>query len=307
MDCSMGVWTQHLYRAGVEVLVGIALPQPKVPVAAGDWRPTRELVCYRPADHTEATDAMQLLTDPNVWIAFAMLTALEIVLGIDNIIFISILVGRLPPQDRDKARRLGLGFAMVSRLMLLFSLSWVMGLTDDLFSVIGQGISGRDIVLLLGGLFLLYKASHEIFVEVEARDEGGPPSETPQAAAAASKKMFWGVIGQIAIIDIVFSLDSVITAVGMVDQIWVMVAAVVTSVGMMLVAAKPIGDFVDRHPSVKVLALAFLVMVGMALTAEAFDQHVPKGYIYAAMAFSLGVEALNIRARAKRKQLANMA
>jgi len=250
---------------------------------------------------------MQLLTDPNVWIAFAMLTALEIVLGIDNIIFISILVGRLPPQDRDKARRLGLGFAMVSRLMLLFSLSWVMGLTDDLFSVIGQGISGRDIVLLLGGLFLLYKASHEIFVEVEARDEGGPPSETPQAVAAASKKMFWGVIGQIAIIDIVFSLDSVITAVGMVDQIWVMVAAVVTSVGMMLVAAKPIGDFVDRHPSVKVLALAFLVMVGMALTAEAFDQHVPKGYIYAAMAFSLGVEALNIRARAKRKQLANMA
>jgi len=258
---------------------------------------------------------MQLLTDPNVWIAFAMLTALEIVLGIDNIIFISILVGRLPPDVRDKARKLGLGFAMVSRLLLLFSLSWVMGLTDDWFSVMGQGISGRDLVLLLGGLFLLYKASHEIFVEVEARDEGGPPGETPAvltgadaaAAAAAGKKVFWGVIGQIAIIDIVFSLDSVITAVGMVDQIVVMMAAVIASVGVMLVAAKPIGDFVDRHPSVKVLALAFLVMVGMALTAEAFDQHVPKGYIYAAMAFSLGVEALNIRARAKRKLLAGNA
>jgi predicted tellurium resistance membrane protein TerC len=243
---------------------------------------------------------MDLLLDPNVWIAFALLTALEIVLGIDNIIFISILVGRLPPEQRDKARRLGLGFAMVSRLLLLFTLSWVMGLTADLFNVMGQGISGRDLVLLMGGLFLLYKASHEIFVEVEAREEDGPPASDPEALKAAGNRMYWGIIGQIAIIDIVFSLDSVITAVGMVDQIWVMVAAVVTSVGVMLVAAKPIGDFVDRHPSVKVLALAFLVMVGMALTAEAFDQHVPKGYIYAAMAFSLAVEALNIRARAKR-------
>jgi len=244
---------------------------------------------------------MDLLLDPNLWIAFAMLTALEIVLGIDNIIFISILVGRLPPEQRDKARRLGLGFAMASRLALLFSLSWVMGLTDDLFTVLGQGISGRDLVLLLGGLFLLYKASHEIFVEVEAREQDGPPPTDAAALKAAGKKAFWMVIGQIAIIDIVFSLDSVITAVGMVDQIWVMVAAVVVSVLMMLVAAKPIGEFVDRHPSVKVLALAFLVMVGMALTAEAFDQHVPKGYIYAAMCFSLAVEALNIRARAKRR------
>jgi len=245
---------------------------------------------------------MELLLDPNVWIAFAMLSALEIVLGIDNIIFISILVGRLPPEMRDKARRLGLGFAMVSRLLLLFSLSWVMSLTADLFTVVGQGISGRDLVLLLGGLFLLYKASHEIFVEVEAREQHGPDAPVLDAAAArsASAKLFWGVIGQIAIIDIVFSLDSVITAVGMVDQLPVMVAAVVFSVGVMLVAAKPIGDFVDKHPSVKVLALAFLVMVGMALTAEAFDAHVPKGYIYAAMAFSLAVEALNIRARGKR-------
>ena len=243
---------------------------------------------------------MDLLLDPNIWIAFGMLTALEIVLGIDNIIFISILVGRLPPERRDKARRLGLGFAMVSRLLLLFSLSWVMSLTADLFNVVGQGISGRDLVLLFGGLFLLYKASHEIFVEVEAREQDGPPVSDKAQLQAAGNKMFWGIIGQIAIIDIVFSLDSVITAVGMVDEISVMVAAVVTSVGVMLVAAKPIGDFVDNHPSVKVLALAFLVMVGMALTAEAFDQHVPKGYIYAAMAFSLGVEALNIRARSKR-------
>jgi predicted tellurium resistance membrane protein TerC len=244
---------------------------------------------------------MEFLSDPNVWIAFAMLTALEIVLGIDNIIFISILVGRLPPDVRDKARRLGLGFAMVSRLLLLFSLSWVMGLTDDLFSVAGKGFSGRDLVLLAGGLFLLYKASHEIFVEVEAHDEHAPAATDPAVVKSAGAKLFWSIIAQIAIIDIVFSLDSVITAVGMVDQISVMVAAVVVSVGVMLVAAKPIGEFVDRHPSVKVLALAFLVMVGMALTAEAFDQEIPKGYIYAAMAFSLAVEALNIRARGKRK------
>jgi predicted tellurium resistance membrane protein TerC len=248
---------------------------------------------------------MELLLDPNLWIAFAMLTALEIVLGVDNIIFISIMVGRLPVHLRDKARRLGLGFAMVSRLLLLFSLSWVMGLTADLFSVAGNGISGRDLVLLLGGLFLLYKASHEIFVEVEAPEQHGPPatgtSTDSAALKAAGSKLFWGTIGQIAIIDIVFSLDSVITAVGMVDQIGVMVAAVVCSVVVMLFAAKPIGEFVDRHPSVKVLALAFLVMIGMALTAEAFDMHVPKGFIYAAMAFSLAVEALNIRGRAKRR------
>ena len=244
---------------------------------------------------------MEFLLDPNLWIAFAMLTALEIVLGVDNIIFISILVGRLPAQQRDMARRLGLGFAMLTRLLLLFSLSWVMGLTTDLFSVAGQGISGRDIVLLLGGLFLLYKASHEIFIEVEAREEDGPPSTDAATLKSAGRKLLWSIIGQIAIIDIVFSLDSVITAVGMVDQLGVMVAAVITSVGVMLVAATPIGEFVDRHPSVKVLALAFLVMVGMALTAEAFDMHVPKGYIYAAMTFSLVVEALNIRARGKRQ------
>jgi predicted tellurium resistance membrane protein TerC len=246
---------------------------------------------------------MDFLLDPNLWIAFAMLTALEIVLGIDNIIFISILVNRLPAEQRDSARRLGLGFAMVTRVMLLLSLSWVMGLTADLFSLFGQGISGRDIVLLAGGLFLLYKASHEIFVEVEAREDDTPDGAA-KPSAAAKRGLFWGVIGQIAIIDIVFSLDSVITAVGMVDRIGVMIAAVLASVGVMLVAAKPIGEFVESHPSVKVLALAFLVMVGMALTAEAFDVHVPKGYIYAAMAFSLAVESLNIRSRSKRLALA---
>ncbi len=247
---------------------------------------------------------MELLLDPNIWIAFAMLAALEIVLGIDNIIFISILVARLPAHQRDLGRRLGLGFAMLTRLLLLFSLSWVMGLTADLFTVAGEAISGRDLVLLLGGLFLLYKASNEIFVEVEAREQDGPPATDPAALKAAGKKLLWGIVGQIAIIDIVFSLDSVITAVGMVDELSVMVAAVVVAVGVMLLAAKPIGEFVERHPSVKVLALAFLVMVGMALVAEAFDVHVPKGYLYAAMAFSLAVEALNIRSRNKRQLLA---
>lgn len=246
---------------------------------------------------------MEFLLDPNIWIAFAMLSALEIVLGIDNIVFISILVGRLPPHLRDKARRLGLGFAMVSRLLLLFTLGWMMGLTTDLFTLLGNGYSGRDVVLLIGGLFLLYKASHEIFVEVEARELGTAPATDPAVLGAASSRMFWVIIGQIALIDIVFSLDSVITAVGMVDEIGVMVAAIVFSVGVMMFAAKPIGDFVDRHPSVKVLALAFLVMIGMALTAEALGQAIPKGYIYGAMAFSLTVEALNIRARAKRRRL----
>lgn len=241
---------------------------------------------------------MELLADPNVWIAFFMLAALEIVLGIDNIIFISILVGRLPAEKRDVARRLGLGFAMLSRIALLFSLAWVMTLTSPLFSVVGQEISGRDLILLFGGLFLLYKASHEIFMEVEAQ-----PSKDASAGDDAVKTgatLFWGTIVQIGVVDIVFSLDSVITAVGMVDNISVMVAAVIASVAVMMFAAKPIGEFVDRHPSIKVLALAFLTMVGTLLIAEAFDVHVPKAYVYTAMLFSLGVEALNIRARSKR-------
>jgi predicted tellurium resistance membrane protein TerC len=241
---------------------------------------------------------MDLLTDPNIWIAFFMLAALEIVLGIDNIIFISILVGRLPPEKRDLARRLGLGFAMVSRIALLFSLAWVMTLTTPLVTVLGQEISGRDLILLGGGLFLLWKASHEIFMEVEAH-------ETKEEAVGVDSvktgtTVFWGTIVQIGIVDIVFSLDSVITAVGMVDNIGVMVAAVIASVAVMMFAAKPIGEFVDKHPSIKVLALAFLTMVGTLLVAEAFDVHVPKAYVYVAMLFSLTVEALNIRARTKR-------
>jgi len=243
---------------------------------------------------------MELLTDPNTWIAFFMLAALEIVLGIDNIIFISILVGRLPPEKRDLGRRLGLAFAMVSRIALLFSLAWVMRLTEPLLTVLGQEISGRDMILLGGGLFLLYKASHEIFMEVEAQEESHETS-TNMETAKTGAGLFWGTIVQIGVVDIVFSLDSVITAVGMVDNIGVMVAAVIASVAVMMFAAKPIGDFVDRHPSIKVLALAFLTMVGTLLVAEAFDVHVPKAYVYVAMLFSLAVEALNIRARTKRQ------
>jgi predicted tellurium resistance membrane protein TerC len=243
---------------------------------------------------------MDLLSDPAIWIAFLMLTTLEIVLGVDNIVFLSILVGRLPEGMRNRARRVGLLFAMGTRLALLASLSWVMDLTADLFTVLGEGISGRDLVLLGGGVFLLYKASREIFVEVEAREE---LARERHATAGRCRAQFWSVIGQIALIDIVFSLDSVITAVGMVDNLPVMMAAVITSVALMMFAAKPIGDFVEQHPSVKMLALSFLVMVGMTLTAEAFGLHVPKGYIYAAMAFSLAVEVLNIRARRKRRAL----
>ena len=244
---------------------------------------------------------MEFLLDPNIWVAFFMLTALEIVLGIDNIVFISVLVGRLPAHMRDRARKIGLAMAMIFRILLLFSLSWIMGLTADLFQVAGQGISGRDLVLLLGGLFLLYKASHEIFVEVEAPEQHGPTDTDDVALQKSGRKLFWNIIAQIAVIDIVFSLDSVITAVAMVDEIWIMVAAVITSISVMMLAARSISEFVERHPSVKVLALAFLVMIGMALTAEAFDAHIPKGYIYSAMAFSLAVEVLNIRARNKRK------
>ena len=243
---------------------------------------------------------MEMLADPQVWLAFITLTALEIVLGIDNIIFIAILVARLPKEQQPRGRTIGLALAMITRIALLLSITWVMDLTNDLFTLFGEGFSGRDLVLLGGGLFLLYKASHEIFVEVEAREEVGPEA---QARLKAARTVFWAIIGQIAIIDIVFSLDSVITAVGMVDELPVMVAAVVAAVGVMMFAARPVATFVQTHPSVKVLALAFLVMVGMALTAEAFGFHVPKGYIYAAMAFSLAVEMLNIRAKKKRRAL----
>ena len=254
---------------------------------------------------------MNILLDPTLWVAFAMLSTLEVVLGIDNIIFLTILVGRLPPAQRAAARRLGLGFAMLTRVLLLLSLSWVMGLTADLVHVAGHTLSGRDLVLLGGGAFLLWKSAQEIFVAVERGDapaaHGRDGEAAPGANAAQSGpvpagwgRRFWSVIAQIAVIDIVFSLDSVITAVGMVDQVGVMIAAVVFSALLMMLAARHIGEFVERHPSVKVLALAFLVMVGTTLVAEAFDVHVPKLVIYAAMGFSLVVEMLNIRARARR-------
>jgi len=238
---------------------------------------------------------MELLLDPSLWVAFAMLTTLEIVLGIDNIVFLTILVGRLPAVRRDAARRAGLAFAMLTRIALLLSLGWVMGLKAELLSVAGQSFSGRDLVLLAGGVFLLYKSSREIFEAVERSD-----GDAPAPVAPAGARRFWSVIAQIAAVDIVFSLDSVITAVGMVDRVGVMIAAVVASVALMMFAAKPIGEFVERHPSIKVLALAFLAMVGMTLAAEAFGVHVPKGIIYAAIGFSLGVELLNIRARSRR-------
>jgi len=234
---------------------------------------------------------MEWLADPNAWIALATLTALEIVLGVDNIIFISILVGRLPEGQRNLARRLGLLLAMGTRIALLASLAWIMRLTDPVFiaPVIDKGISGRDLILIGGGLFLLWKSVHEIHNALEGEDE----AQHTGAARAA----FAAVLVQIAIIDIVFSLDSVITAVGLVSNLSVMVTAIVLSVGVMMFAAKPIGEFVDRHPTVKMLALSFLVLVGVTLIAEGFDTHVPKGYIYFAMAFSVCVEMINIRLR----------
>jgi predicted tellurium resistance membrane protein TerC len=231
---------------------------------------------------------MDWITDPQAWIGFLTLAALEIVLGIDNVIFISILAGKLPREQQNKARQIGLLLAMLMRIALLLSLSWIIRLTEPLFEVLGQEISGRDLVLILGGLFLIGKSTHEIHNRLE-----GEEGEASKKVAATLQ----GVLIQIVLLDIVFSLDSVITAVGMVDEIGVMIAAVVAAVGFMFVFAKPIGEFVERHPTVKMLALSFLLMIGVALIAEGFDQHIPKGYIYFAMAFSVLVELLNLRAK----------
>jgi predicted tellurium resistance membrane protein TerC len=233
---------------------------------------------------------MEFLADPQIWIALATLTVLELVLGIDNIIFISILAGKLPAEQQPKARYIGLGGALVMRIILLFSLSWIIGLTEPLFTVFGQGVSGRDLVLLVGGLFLIAKSTHEIHGSLEG-EEGH-----------AEKKVyasFVSVIIQIMLLDIVFSLDSVITAIGMVDQLWVMIVAVVISIVAMMFFAAPIGNFVERHPTVKMLALSFLLLIGFTLVAEGLHQHIPKGYIYGAMAFSVLVEILNIQLRKK--------
>jgi predicted tellurium resistance membrane protein TerC len=235
---------------------------------------------------------VELLADPQAWIAFVTLTALELVLGIDNVIFISILVDKLEPSRREVARRLGLFLAMFMRIGLLFVLAWIAGLTAPLFTVplLGQEISGRDLILIAGGLFLLWKSTAEIHQLLEGE----------KGEASAARATFSAVILQIIVIDVVFSLDSIVTAVGMVDRLAVMVAAVVASVALMMLFAGPIGRFVSSHPTVKVLALAFLFVIGVVLIADGFDHHIPKGYVYFAMAFSVAVEALNIRMRRKR-------
>jgi predicted tellurium resistance membrane protein TerC len=231
---------------------------------------------------------LELLTDPQAWIAFATLTALELVLGIDNVIFISILAGKLPEDQQKKARNLGLGLAMFIRIGLLFSLSWIIRLTAPIFGVFGQEISGRDMILIGGGLFLLAKSTHEIHQKLEG-DEG--------EASARVRASFVSVIVQILLLDIVFSLDSVITAVGMVDKIEIMIGAVVVAVAFMMLFASPISNFVHRHPTFKMLALSFLLLIGLTLIVEGFDTHISKGYIYFAMAFSVFVEILNTKLR----------
>jgi len=232
---------------------------------------------------------MEWLTSPEIWVAFLTLTALEIVLGIDNIIFISILVGRLPAAQQPKARLFGLALAMGTRILLLLSITWVMRLTSDLFSLFEQGVSGRDLILFFGGLFLLFKSTMEIYQGLEGAEE-----EQQNGGKAYG---FLGIIVQIAIIDIIFSLDSVITAVGLVQNVAVMIAAIVVSVGVMMLASGTISAYIERHPSLKMLALSFLIVVGTVLIADAFELHVPKGYVYFAMAFSLAVEMINIRMR----------
>lgn len=236
---------------------------------------------------------MDWITDPQAWIAFTTLTALEIVLGVDNVVFISILAGKLPAAQREKARRLGLGLAMFVRILLLLSISWVVRLTAPLFTAIGNEISGRDIILLVGGLFLLAKSTHEMHSQLEG-EEGH--SSTRVAASFAS------VIVQILLLDIIFSLDSVITAVGMADDLGVMISAVVVAVGFMLVFAGAVSRFVDKHPTIKMLALSFLLLIGVSLVAESLEFHIPKGYIYFAMTFSLFVEVINIRLRKTREK-----
>lgn len=235
------------------------------------------------------------MTDPQAWIALLTLTALEIVLGIDNIIFLTILVGRLPKEEQQLARVLGLSFAMLTRLALLLSLVWIMHLTEPFFSLFGKGFSGRDLILIFGGLFLMAKSTHEIHASLE---EPQASSHTPHTFRRVS---FFSIILQIGIIDIVFSLDSVITAVGLVENLPIMIIAIVIAIIVMMLAAKTIGEIVDKHPTIKMLALSFLILVGFALIGEGMGLHIPKGYLYFAMAYSVLVEMLNIKLRSKRK------
>ncbi len=236
---------------------------------------------------------MEWLLDPQIWVSLLTLTALEIVLGIDNVIFISILAGKLPAEQQPKARKLGLSLALVTRILLLFSITWLMKLTTDLFTlpVLKEGISGKDLILLVGGLFLIGKSVVEIHEKLEGEEGHANP--------AKGKTKFAGVIVQILILDIVFSLDSVITAVGMANNIWVMVTAVIIALGVMLAFAGAISDFVNRHPTLKMLALSFLILIGVTLVGESLGQHIPKGYIYFSMAFAFGVEMLNLKLRTK--------
>lgn len=231
---------------------------------------------------------MEWLTSPEAWIALGTLTVLEVVLGIDNIVFISVLADRLPNEQRGKARQLGLAAAMITRILLLFSITWIIGLTAPLFNAFGREISGSDLILIAGGLFLLSKSTREIHLSLEGARDGVKRTSGPAPT-------LFGVLVQIAILDIVFSLDSVITAVGMAEDLGVMVTAIVLAVVVMMIAANPLGDFVSKHPTVKMLALSFLLLIGTSLVAEGMSFHIPKGYIYFAMAFSVGVEFLNIR------------
>ena len=235
---------------------------------------------------------MDWITQPETWIAFLTLVALELVLGVDNVIFISILAGKLPQNQQNRARRTGIMLAVITRVLLLLSISWVIGLTEPLFSVLGFDISGRDLVLIVGGLFLLWKSVHEIHQKLEG-EEGQATAKVPAA--------FWSVIVQIMLLDIVFSLDSVITAVGMVDHVEIMIAAVVIAAAVMVFTSGPLGNFVERHPTIKMLALSFLLLIGFTLIVEGLHQHIPKGYVYFAMGFSVFVEMLNLRVRGKAK------
>lgn len=267
-------------QAGGAVLAGVqALTQGNDQPKIGGAGPRHQVVY---------SARMDWIADPQVWIALATLTVLEVVLGVDNVIFISILAGKLPEQMRAKARRIGLSLALIIRIALLFSLSWIVKLTTPLFNVMGNDISGRDLILLLGGLFLLAKSTHEIHQKMEG-DEGHTSSKVYPS--------FSSVIAQIVVLDLVFSLDSVITAVGMVNRVEIMIAAVVIAVGFMITFAGAISGFVDRHPTVKMLALSFLLLIGLSLIAEGLDHHIPKGYIYFAMAFSVFVELLNLKMR----------
>jgi predicted tellurium resistance membrane protein TerC len=233
------------------------------------------------------------LSDPQIWASLVTLTALEIVLGIDNLVFIAILAGRLPIESQDRARKVGLALALITRLALLASITWIIGLTQPLFEVLGRAVSWRDIILIAGGLFLLYKGTHEIHERLEG--------EAPRGPASAARTSFGGVVVQIMLLDVVFSLDSVITAVGMANELWVMATAIVIAVIIMLATSGALAAFVDRHPTVKMLALSFLLLIGMTLIADGAGFHVPKGYIYAAISFSVGVELLNQLASRRRR------